>query len=95
MLDWNLPLKNGREVLTEIKASAALKQIPVLVLTSSDSSDDVHDAYSLNANCYLVKPTTLMGYINVARAILDFWFTTARLPENFPMYRESQARLAS
>ncbi|HMF74665.1 MAG TPA: response regulator [Bryobacteraceae bacterium] len=96
LLDWNLPLKDGREVLRDIKASATLKQIPVLIMTSSKAADDIRSAYSLNANCYLAKPSSLPEYIDVARSIEDFWFKTATLPENFPRsYREHHARLAS
>jgi chemotaxis family two-component system response regulator Rcp1 len=95
MLDWNLPQKNGSDVLKEIKASPTLKQIPIIVMTSSNAPDDIRIAYSLNANAYLTKPSSLMGYINIARAIEDFWFTTAILPENYPRIYHEQTRLAS
>ena len=96
LLDWNLPLKEGREVLREIKGSPVLKQIPVLVMTSSVAPDDISSAYSLNANCYLAKPGTLDEYINMVKSIEEFWFRTAVLPENFPrLYRDSLTRLAS
>ncbi len=83
LLDFNLPRKNGREVLAEIKASPELKQIPVLVLTSSQADEDVNEAYSLNANCYITKPSDLDAYVSVVRAIEGFWFLTATLPESF------------
>ena len=82
LLDLNLPRKNGREVLAEIKASPSLKQIPVIVMTSSQADEDVTDAYALNANCYVTKPTDLSEYVDVVRAIEDFWLFTARLPES-------------
>lgn len=83
LLDLNLPRKNGREVLAEVKSSPTLKQIPVLVMTSSRSDEDVAQAYSLNANCYITKPSDLKEYVDVVRAIEDFWFLTATLPEAF------------
>lgn len=81
ILDLNLPLKNGREVLAEIKTSPKLKQIPVLVMTSSRSDDDVNEAYTLNANCFISKPYNLEEYVEILRSIEEFWFHTATLPE--------------
>ena len=81
LLDLNLPRMNGREVLAEVKSSPTLKQIPVLVMTSSRADDDITAAYSLNANCYITKPCDLSEYVNVVRAIEDFWFVIATLPE--------------
>lgn len=95
LLDLNLPRKNGREVLSEIKASPRLKQIPVLVMTSSRADEDIAQAYSLNANCYITKPTDLQDYMNVVRAIEEFWFFTATLPDSFlggPMMPPPTAR---
>lgn len=83
LLDLNLPRKNGREVLAEVKGSPTLKQIPVLVMTSSKSDDDVAEAYALNCNCYITKPGDLNEYVSVVRAIEDFWFLTATLPDTF------------
>lgn len=83
LLDLNLPRKNGREVLAEVKGSPTLKQIPVLVMTSSRSDEDISEAYSLNANCYITKPADLREYVNVVRTIEDFWFLTATLPDTF------------
>jgi chemotaxis family two-component system response regulator Rcp1 len=82
VLDLNLPKKDGREVLVEIKGSPYLKQIPVLVMTSSNADEDVAEVYSLNANCYITKPTDLHAYMGVVRAIENFWFLTATLPSS-------------
>ena len=83
LLDLNLPRKNGREVLAEVKSSPALKHIPVLVLSSSSSEEDISQAYSLNANCYITKPGSLSEYVDVVKAVEDFWLLTATLPEAF------------
>jgi chemotaxis family two-component system response regulator Rcp1 len=83
LLDLNLPRKNGKEVLAEIKATPALRQIPVLVMTSSRSEEDIAQVYSLNANCYITKPGDLHEYVHVVQAIEDFWFLTATLPDAF------------
>lgn len=91
LLDLNLPRKNGREVLAEIKSSSRLKHIPVLVMTSSQAEDDINQCYALNANCYITKPGDLNAYIDVVRAIEDFWFFTARLPEGTPNFRNGSA----
>src|SRR3954463_11019366 len=83
LLDLNLPRKNGREVLAEVKAAPHLKQIPVLIMTSSKADEDIRQAYSLNANCYITKPANLQDYVNVVRSIEDFWFSTATLPDAY------------
>lgn len=83
LLDLNLPRKNGREVLAEVKSSPNLRQIPVLVMTSSRNDDDVSDVYALNANCFITKPGDLDEYQNVVKAIEDFWFVTATLPDTY------------
>lgn len=83
LLDLNLPRKNGREVLAEVKGSPALHQIPVLVMTSSGADEDINQAYALNANCYITKPYDFQEYLNVMRAIEDFWFMTASLPDGY------------
>jgi chemotaxis family two-component system response regulator Rcp1 len=83
LLDLNLPRKNGREVLAEVKGSPNLKQIPVLVMTSSRSDEDVAAAYALNANCFITKPGDLDEYQSVVKAIEEFWFLTATLPDSF------------
>jgi two-component system, chemotaxis family, response regulator Rcp1 len=89
LLDLNLPRKNGREVLAEIKSSPMLKQIPVLVMTGSHADEDVAQAYALNANCYITKPGDLNEYLSVVRAIEDFWFFTATLPDAFQFFQTS------
>jgi CheY-like chemotaxis protein len=80
LLDLNLPRKDGREVLTEIKDDASLRQIPVVILTSSQAEEDIIRAYDLHANCYISKPVDLDQFINVVRSIEDFWFTVVKLP---------------
>lgn len=80
LLDLNLPKKDGREVLAEIKADASLRLIPVVILTGSAAEEDVLKAYGLHANCYVTKPVDLWQFIKVMKSIKDFWFTTVRLP---------------
>lgn len=80
LLDWNLPKKNGYEVLKTIKSNELLKQIPVVVLTTSEADDDIKAAYQLHANCFITKPVDLDQFINVIRNIEDFWMTIVKLP---------------
>ena len=80
LLDLNLPKKNGREVLEEIKADDELKRIPVIVMTTSKAEQDIYRAYNLNANCYVTKPVDLDEFLNVVRSIEDFWLTIVTLP---------------
>jgi len=80
LLDLNLPKKDGREVLAEIKADDDLKRIPVVVLTTSRTEEDVLRSYDLHANAYIVKPLDLQQFINAVRKIEDFWLTVVRLP---------------
>ncbi|KAF5411239.1 MAG: putative methanogenesis regulatory protein FilR2 [Candidatus Methanogasteraceae archaeon] len=80
LLDLNLPKKDGREVLAEIKADFDLKHIPVVVLTTSKAEQDIHKAYNLHANCYITKPVDLDQFIQVVRSIEDFWLTIVKLP---------------
>lgn len=80
LLDLNLPRKNGREVLLEIKADAELRRIPVIVMTTSKADQDIHRAYNLNANCYVTKPVDLDEFLHVVRSIEDFWLTIVTLP---------------
>jgi len=80
LLDLNLPRKDGREVLQEIKADPKLKAIPVVVLTTSAAEQDIAQAYALHANCYITKPVNLEQFIQVVRAIDDFWLTLVKLP---------------
>jgi two-component system, chemotaxis family, response regulator Rcp1 len=81
LLDLNLPRKNGREVLEEIKADDELKRIPVIVMTTSKAEQDIHKVYNLNANCYITKPVDLDEFLNVVRSIEDFWLTIVTLPK--------------
>ena len=80
LLDLNLPRKDGREVLSEIKADERIKRIPVVILTTSQAEEDVLRAYHLNANCYIPKPVDLDQFIRVVKTIEDFWLTIVRLP---------------
>ena len=80
LLDLNLPKKDGREVLAEIKADSDLKSIPVVVLTTSKAEQDIFRAYDLHANCYITKPVNLDQFIEVVKCIEDFWFTIVKLP---------------
>jgi len=80
LLDLNLPKKDGREVLAEIKADPDLKNIPVVVLTTSSAEQDIFRSYDLHANCYITKPVDLDQFIKVIRSIEDFWLTIVKLP---------------
>ncbi|HWY37632.1 MAG TPA: response regulator [Bacteroidia bacterium] len=81
LLDLNLPKKDGREVLAEIKSDTALKCIPVIILTTSSAQQDIHTTYSHHANCYIMKPVDFNQFITVIRTIEDFWLTIVRLPD--------------
>ncbi len=80
LLDLNLPKKDGREVLAEIKADNSLKRIPVIVLTTSDDKNDVTQTYDLHANCYILKPIDIDHFIEVFISINNFWFQHVTLP---------------
>ena len=80
LLDLNLPRKDGREVLAEIKADAALCTIPVVILTTSQAEEDILRAYGLHANCYITKPVDFAGFVKMVRSLHDFWFTVVTLP---------------
>ncbi|OPY68639.1 MAG: Response regulator rcp1 [Syntrophorhabdaceae bacterium PtaU1.Bin034] len=80
VLDLNLPRKNGRELLQEIKSDPDLKSIPIVVLTSSESEEDITRSYELQANCYITKPVELAQFTRVVRSMADFWFTIVKLP---------------
>jgi CheY-like chemotaxis protein len=80
LLDLNLPRKDGREVLSEIKHDEKLKYIPILVLTTSESIDDIIRCYRDHANCYLTKPLSLDKFDEIVRLIEAFWFMTVQLP---------------
>jgi CheY-like chemotaxis protein len=80
ILDLNLPRKNGREVLAEIREDPNLRGLPVLVLSSSKAPEDILNAYTLHANCYIVKPLLLSDFRSAITSIEDFWLKTAQLP---------------
>jgi CheY-like chemotaxis protein len=80
LLDLNLPRKDGREVLAEIKEDPELKRIPVVILTISKAQEDIFKTYNLHANCYITKPVDLERFITVVKSIEDFWLTIAKLP---------------
>jgi len=81
MLDLNLPKKDGREVLEEIKFDENLKRIPVMVLTTSSDEQDILRSYNLHANCYITKPVELEKFIHLVKSIESFWLTLVKLPE--------------
>jgi chemotaxis family two-component system response regulator Rcp1 len=80
LLDLNLPRKDGREVLAEIKEDPKLKHIPVVILTSSKADEDILKAYNLHANCYVTKPVDLNGFVEIMHSMEEFWFTIVKLP---------------
>ena len=80
LLDLNLPRKDGREVLAELKAMPRLKNIPVVVLTTSDAEQDIVMSYNLHANCYITKPVDLDKFIDIVRGIENFWLSIVKLP---------------
>jgi chemotaxis family two-component system response regulator Rcp1 len=81
LLDLNLPKKDGREVLEEIKTDPDLKRIPVVILTTSAAEEDIVRAYQFNANCYITKPVDLEQFVKVVKSIEEFWLTVVKLPE--------------
>lgn len=80
ILDLNLPKKDGREVLAEIKTNSQFKRIPVIVLTTSKNEDDIHQSYDLNANCFITKSRNLNQLFTIVKRIEEFWLTTVTLP---------------
>ncbi len=80
LLDLNLPRKDGREVLAEIKADQNLKRIPVVVLTTSQSEEDILKAYNLSANCFITKPVDFDQFVKIVKSIENFWFAIVKLP---------------
>jgi two-component system, chemotaxis family, response regulator Rcp1 len=80
VLDLNMPRKNGQEVLAEIKSDVRFKHIPVIILTTSKSQDDISRAYGLHANCYISKPVDFDEFTHVVQRIQDFWFSLVILP---------------
>ena len=81
LLDLNLPRRDGREVLGDIKRDKDLKTIPTVILTTSDAEADIQTSYQLQANCYLSKPVQLEEFEDLVRSINDFWLTMVKLPE--------------
>lgn len=80
LLDLNLPRKDGREVLEEIKADETLRRIPVVVLTTSSADEDIVRSYNLHANCFITKPVDLNSFVTIVKSIEHFWFQIVRLP---------------
>jgi chemotaxis family two-component system response regulator Rcp1 len=80
LLDLNLPKKDGREVLEEIKENSSLKSIPVVILTTSAAEEDILRSYLLHANCYITKPVDLDGFLKVVKSIDNFWLSVVKLP---------------
>lgn len=80
LLDLNMPRMDGRETLAKIKQDKNLRSIPVVVLTTSDSDQDILQSYDLQANCYITKPVDLGQFVHVVQAIKDFWFSVVKLP---------------
>lgn len=81
LLDLNLPRKDGREVLAEVKTDPDLKRIPVVVLTTSTAEEDILKTYDLHANCYITKPVGLGQFVNIVKSFERFWLTIVKLPE--------------
>jgi chemotaxis family two-component system response regulator Rcp1 len=81
LLDLNLPKRDGREVLEDIKKDPLLMHVPVVILTSSQAEEDILRAYRLHANCFITKPVDLEQFNKVVRSIEQFWFTIVKLPE--------------
>ena len=82
LLDLNMPKKDGREVLADVKRDPDLRRIPIIVLTSSQARKDVLNSYDLHANCYITKPVDLEEFMKVVRSTMDFWLNTAKLPRS-------------
>ncbi|MGA3061478.1 MAG: response regulator [Candidatus Bathyarchaeia archaeon] len=80
LLDLNLPRKDGREVLAEVKKDTKLKHIPVIVLTTSKADEDIIRSYNLHANAYITKPVDLNRFVEIIHALEEFWFTIVKLP---------------
>jgi two-component system, chemotaxis family, response regulator Rcp1 len=80
ILDLNLPKKDGREVLAEIKSDEELRHIPIVIMTISQAEEDILESYNLHANCFITKPIDLNQFIKVVKSIEDFWFSIVKLP---------------
>jgi two-component system response regulator len=81
LLDLNMPRKNGHEVLAEVKGNLEFREIPVVMLTTSQAEDDVAKAYANHVNCYIRKPVDFENFVQVVRSIEQFWFTVVTLPK--------------
>ncbi|MGB9405882.1 MAG: response regulator [Candidatus Acidiferrales bacterium] len=82
LLDLNLPVKDGREVLAQIKGDADLKRIPVVILTTSKAEEDILKTYNLHANCFITKPVDLEQFCTVVKSLEDFWLAIVKLPDH-------------
>ncbi len=82
ILDLNMPKKDGREVLAEIKSDAALSTIPVVILTTSQSEEDIQKSYKLHASCFVTKPLDLEKFVAIIRSLDSFWFKAVKFPAN-------------
>lgn len=82
ILDLNLPRKDGREVLAEVKADSSFRRIPVTILSSSEAEEDIYSAYDLGANCYVVKPIGLDEFVSKTQSLVRFWLDVAKLAES-------------
>ncbi len=82
LLDLNLPRKDGRELLADVKQDPELHHIPIIVLTTSSAEQDILQAYNLHANCYLTKPLDMESFLSKVRAVEEFWLRVVRLPPN-------------
>ena len=81
LLDLNMPRKDGREALRELKSDQQLRRIPVVVLTTSNAEDDIRRTYDLGVNSFIIKPTSFQDLVDILKALSDYWFDTVKLPE--------------
>ena len=81
LLDLNMPRKDGREALRELKSDEQLRRIPVVVLTTSNAEDDIRRTYDLGVNSFIIKPTSFQDLVDILKALSDYWFDTVKLPE--------------
>jgi CheY-like chemotaxis protein len=95
LLDLNLPRKDGREVLQEIKNDAELRRIPVVVLTTSEAEADIVATYGLHANCYINKPVDMEQFIKIVKLLQEFWFTIVKLPPRAIKAHDSHKRASA
>jgi len=93
ILDLNLPRKDGREVLAEIKNDEELKHIPIVIMTISQAEEDILKSYNLHANCYITKPIDLNQFIKVVKSIEEFWFSIVKLPPKMDNWNDESDRI--